>query len=420
MHLLRTTGVLAVLLCLCSTTLNAQNTNPEPDRAELVRRLEALEKEVGELRAALATAYAPHAEESPGPAIEPVNPAPPPTLARLLGATTLSGLVDINYGHNFNRPQNRRSGMRSFDTPTDQFSLNLVELVVDRPPDAEHGRVGYHVALGFGEAMDAIRAVDPGNPGFTQYLKEGYVSYLAPLGSGLTVDFGKFVTPLGAEVIETKDNWNYSRGLLFSYAIPYYHFGGRVKYAFGSKYSIAGYVVNGWNNVVDNNSGKTVGVSFGWNPTAKLAITQNYMAGPEATDGHDWRQVSDTVVSYKASERLSLMLNYDYGHDQAGGAGVSWTGVGGYARYVFSPVYTVAGRYEYFNDQGGLATGMSQHLHEVTATFERVMAKNLITRFEFRRDLSSAPVFMKGSTPVNAQTTFAAGMVYAFDTRQAE
>ena len=53
-----------------------------------------------------------------------------------------------------------------------------------------------------------------------------------PLGKGLQINVGKFVTPAGAEVIETKDNWNYSRGLLFALAIPYFHFGTSAKYAF--------------------------------------------------------------------------------------------------------------------------------------------------------------------------------------------
>ena len=36
-----------------------------------------------------------------------------------------------------------------------------------------------------------------------QYMQQAYVSVRAPLGSGLTIDAGKFVTPAGAEVIET-------------------------------------------------------------------------------------------------------------------------------------------------------------------------------------------------------------------------
>jgi hypothetical protein len=110
-----------------------------------------------------------------------------------------------------------------------------------------NSRTGYHIALGYGQAINAVNGSDPGGLSFDQYLKEAYFSYLAPAGKGLQLDFGKFVTPAGAEVIETKDNWNYSRGLLFSYAIPYYHFGMRAKYSFNDKYSLTGYVVNGWN-----------------------------------------------------------------------------------------------------------------------------------------------------------------------------
>ena len=178
-----------------------------------------------------------------------------------------------------------------------------MELVVDKTPEVTNSRTGYHIALGYGQAINAVNGSDPGGLGFDQYLKEAYFSYLAPVGKGLQVDFGKFVTPAGAEVIETKDNFNYSRGLLFSYAIPYYHFGMRAKYSFNDKYSLTGYVTNGWNNVVENNTGKTYGMSLGWNPTKKLSIAENYMAGPEQGVNSNWRQLWDTVVTYTATSK---------------------------------------------------------------------------------------------------------------------
>src|SRR2546425_718421 len=157
--------------------------------------------------------------------------------------------------------------------------------------------------------MNAVNGSDFGGLGFDQYLKEAYFSYLAPVGKGLQVDIGKFVTPHGAEVIETKDNWNYSRGLLFSWAIPYYHFGARAKYAFNEKYSLTGFFVNGWNNVVDNNTGKTYGMSFAWTPSKKFGIVQNYMAGPEQTDiNSNWRQLSDTVITYSPTSSCRSWL----------------------------------------------------------------------------------------------------------------
>jgi len=43
------------------------------------------------------------------------------------------------------------------------------------------------------------------------------------------------------------------------------------KYAFNNKYALTAYLVNGWNNSVDNNSGKTTGFSFAWTPTRRSA-----------------------------------------------------------------------------------------------------------------------------------------------------
>ena len=245
----------------------------------------------------------------------------------------MSGFVDVYYGYNSNQPAERSTALRNFDVNSSQFALNMLELVADKPVSTDTGRVGYHVALGFGQAMNLVNAGEfasptiPGTPllgppgtitNFDQYLKEGYLEYLAPVGKGLQINVGKFVTPAGAEVIETKDNWNYSRGLLFSWAIPYFHFGMSGKYAFNSKFALTGYLMNGWNNSVDNNSGKTTGFTAAWTPNSKFGLIENYLVGPEqGNDNSDFRHLTDTVVTYNPNAKLSLMANYDYGHDRA-------------------------------------------------------------------------------------------------------
>ena len=195
----------------------------------------------------------------------------------------MSGFVDVYYGYNSNQPIGRTTAFRNFDINSGQFGLNMIELVADKAPDATASRLGYHVALGFGQAMNIVNSTEPGQfpteSNFDQYLKEGYLEYLAPIGKGLQINVGKFVTPAGAEVIETKDNWNYSRGLLFALAIPYFHFGTSAKYAFNSKFALTGYLVNGWNNSIDNNSGKTTGFSAAWTPNSKFSLIQNYLVG---------------------------------------------------------------------------------------------------------------------------------------------
>jgi len=404
--------------------------------ALLTRQLHALEQQVNELReqvAALkigdkpAPAAVPQSNLVSASTSAPAAAPPPPSLAGLLGPTSLSGFVDVYYGQNFNNPASQNNSLRFFDGATNQFGLNLVELVVDKAPEAANSRTGYHVALGFGQAMNAVNGSEPKSGlGFDQYLKEAYFSYLAPVGKGLQVDVGKFVTPHGAEVIETKDNWNYSRGILFSYAIPYYHFGMRAKYTFNDKYSLTGFFVNGWNNVVDNNTGKTYGMSFAWNPNKKFGVTENYMAGPEQNAiNSTWRQLTDTVITYSPNSKLSFIVNGDYGRGDRIDLGegvlsqpVYWTGVAGYIRYAMSGTSAFSSRYEYYNDHDGFTTGTAQHFNEFTTTFERLMAHHIISRFEFRRDMSNRTPFLKADTPVSGQNTLTAGLVYTFDSRE--
>jgi hypothetical protein len=436
--------IFASLLLVSLSRAQDQASSAPPANDAMAKHIEQMEEEIKELRAEVATLKgtdktAPTTTAVPAqnlvssaPAAVPAAPTPP-SLASLLGPTSLSGFVDVYYGENFNNPASQANNLRFFDGATNQFGLNLVEMVVDKAPDPTNSRTGYHLALGFGQAMNTVNGSEPkGGLGFDQYLKEAYFSYLAPVGKGLQVDVGKFVTPAGAEVIETKDNWNYSRSLLFTYAIPYFHFGMRAKYAINDKYALTGFFVNGWNNVVDNNTGKTYGLSFGWTPNKKFGVTQTYLAGPEGNNNNiNWRQLSDTVISYAPTSKLSFMVNGDYGRGDRFISNtvtntlsppVFWTGVGGYIKYAFNANSALATRYEYYDDHNGFTTGtlLPTHFNEFTTTFERLVAHHIISRMEFRRDMSNQPVFLKGSNPVLGQNTLTAGLVFTFDSREAK
>jgi Putative beta-barrel porin-2, OmpL-like. bbp2 len=422
--------VFAVSLGIICGSGNRALAQTEP-ATDLSSRIDSLEKQLADLRsqmeaqkAATAAAAAPAAAALPAAA--PAATPAPTGLAGLLGPTTLSGFVDVYYGYNSNQPAGRTSAFRNFDINSAQFGLNMIELVADKAPDAAASRAGYHVALGFGQAMNAVNSTEIGPSGtesnFDQYLKEGYLEYLAPVGKGLQINVGKFVTPAGAEVIETKDNWNYSRSLLFTLAIPYFHFGASAKYAFSPKFALTGYLVNGWNNSVDNNSGKTAGFSAAWTPNAKWSVTQNYLGGPEQTnDNADFRHLFDTVVAYTPNAKLSLMANYDYGQDHPGGVSKHWSGIAGYIKYAPNANWAVVTRGEYFNDDGGNQTGTSQNLSEFTLTLQRMLASKIMTRLEFRRDMSDQNVFPYRTRLLkDAQNTVTLGMVYAFSSADAK
>lgn len=420
------------IICGSGNRALAQS-EPAPD---LASRIDSLEKQLADLRSQMEAqkAAAPAPAPAPAPAEAVVaSPAPaaapaPTGLAGLLGPTTLSGFVDVYYGYNSNQPVGRQTLFRNFDINSGQFGLNMIELVADKAPDATASRLGYHVALGFGQAMNIINSTEPGQfateSNFDQYLKEGYLAYLAPVGKGLQINVGKFVTPAGAEVIETKDNWNYSRGLLFALAIPYFHFGASAKYAFNPKFALTGYLVNGWNNSIDNNSGKTTGFSAAWTPISKFSLIQNYLVGPEQlNDNSNFRHLSDTVLIFTPNSKLSLMANYDYGHDHLSGSptSVHWSGIAGYIKYAPNDKWAFATRGEYFSDNGGTQTGTPQKLSEFTLTLQRMLASKLMTRLEFRRDMSDQNVFPDHVSGLkDSQNTVTLGMVYAFSSADAK
>ena len=402
-------------------TLKAQTTAPVAPAAPAAAPVAPVAQASA---AAPAAPSAPAAPAAPAAAMASATPeAPAGGVAKLLSDTTITGFVDAYYGFDTNHPAGRAASLRAFDGPENQFSLNMIELIFDKAPDAKGSRLGYHLSFGYGNAANVINSASPGDVGFAQYLKEGYLSYLAPIGKGLQFDVGKFVTPAGNEVIESKDNWNYSRGLLFAYAIPYYHFGVRGKYTFNDKVSLTGYLVNGWNNIIDNNNGKTGGFSLALTPNKKFSLTENYLVGPEmvATDKHP-RQLTDTVATFNPTSKLSLAVNYDYGRgDMPVGflRPVWWSGAAGYLRYAFTDSVALSTRYEYYDDHNGFTTGTTPaHINEITETLEKTVHKNFITRLEFRYDDSNQPIFAKASTFSDYQPTVTLGLIYVFDWKE--
>ncbi|HKV39256.1 MAG TPA: porin, partial [Blastocatellia bacterium] len=361
-------------------------------------------KEVKEVKADVATIQDAKKEEDK--AISPIM--------AFLKATEISGFVDGYYSYSFNRPDGDLQ-LRNFDTKHNQFSLNLAKLVLEKKPTPD-SRLGFRTDFAYGPTTEIVHASEPGGTNVFHNIEQAYVSYLAPVGKGLQLDFGKFVTWDGAEVIETKDNWNYSRSLLFALAIPYYHFGLRAVYPVSPKLTLSGYLVNGWNDVVANNHRKTFGFTAAWNPTPKLSIVQNYTGGAtQPNDNKDVRHLYDTTVTYTVNPIISLMANYDYGKDAVDGRGVHWQGVAGYFKAQVNKWWALIPRFEWYDDHDGFTTGLAQTLKEITLTSEQKIYGNLLTRLEYRRDFSDENFFNKPiGRLVPAQSNVLFGIVYAF------
>ncbi len=341
----------------------------------------------------------------------------------------VSGIVDGYYSYNNNKVDLFTQG-RAFDVRHNAFSLQLAKVTLEKK-NSKDNPLGFRVDLGLGETVDRVISVsDSSRNDATKHVLQAYASYVAPVGNSLTLEFGKFYTPVGAEVIETKDNFNYSRGWLFTYG-PYYHAGLRAKYAINDKLALTGFLVNGWDNLfennVNNNAGKTVGFQVGLTPTKKFALTQTYLAGPEAPLANvpavsardNWRHVADTVATVYVTDKLSLLGNFVYGTDgdNTGKRG-KWTGFAGYFKYAFNDKLAFSPRFEILHDKNGLRTGTAQTVKDITLTQELKLLNNFITRLEYRRDFSNRKFFTNAAgVAKDNQNTFLLGVSYFFTSK---
>jgi len=376
------------------------------------------------------------APSTSAPATEPTNPtaaapaaaaAAPASPTWSVGPIDFSGLVDGYYSFNANHPPTSSYGnqLRNFDFDANAFSLSMAKLTLSHDPDP----IGFHVDLAFGKTIDAILGTDPN---FNHsHLEQAFVSWKPTKAKGFEADFGQFVTSAGAEVIESKDNFNYSRSLLFAWAIPYYHVGLRTSMPITKSFTGGFQLVNGWNNFTDSNSGKTMGFT-GVYTKPKFTWSGNYYTGPEnANTNVGWRNLIDTTLLLTPSSKFSAYINYDYVQNRnAVATNVSatkfktgsldhLTGVAFAARAQATSTVAFAGRFEYVADgsaQGfSVGTGNHQKMNEFTLTAEYKVPEGMLLRAEYRRDGVDQPFFAKGTSKVvKGQSTLELGVVAFF------
>jgi len=343
---------------------------------------------------------------------EPEAPAEEPAegggAAEWFRQIAISGLVDSYYQFAFSEEP---PALRSFDVNHNSFTLSQAKLALEKPV-SDTSRAGFRVDFHIGDTADVVNSFEPGSEDL-KFVEQAYVSYLVPAGKGLKFDFGKFVTPHGGEVIEAASNYNYSRGILFGFAIPFYHMGARFAYPVSDQVTLTGYVVNGWNNVLDNNGGKTLGVTLGYSPGGSYSFVGSYMVGPEGDDNSDdFRHLFDGLFSYTVSDATTVYANFDYGHDDVD-AGADWYGVATALRHQLNDTWAVAPRYEIFKDDDGWATGQAQTVQSITVTAEHKIS-DFITRIEWRSDFSDEPFFADGDALKKNQSALIIAFIYTF------
>ena len=347
------------------------------------------------------------------PATDAAAAAPTPKPWRV-GPFDVTGFADGFYSFNNNHPTEGANGemndLYNFNQDANQPALSAAKLTLNHDP----GKIGAHFDFVYGRTNKLINAKNQ-----LEWVEQAFISTKPPKAKGFELDLGKFVTSAGAETIEAKDNWNYSRSILFAWAIPYWHFGLRTSMPITKTDTLGVQVVNGWNNIIHDTGGVTVGVTNAY-VQPKYTWFLNVYTGPANSPGqHAYRNLVDTTVLMTPTSKFNAYLNVDFGANKDSISGEQgdnsksyWTGLAAAAHEQITARNAISGRVEFFNDQNGYSTGLNQTVKEGTLTYEYHWKVGLLSRAEYRRDWSDKPYFHRGADGmVDAQSTLTIGLI---------
>lgn len=389
------------------------------------------------------------------------------------GKLSISGYLDSYYFTNFNKPATLdnmgQSGVgRGFDRRADQFQLGMVqtvfkytnsksEMVADLAfgPSAQYGSYG-NVATsnpGYGYALGKSDILSGA------IIKQAYFKYNAT--DKLSFIAGQFGTHIGYEYIDAPLNFFYSINHTFNSGIPFYHTGLKATYAFSDKVSLMMGVVNGFDNLNDNNRAKGLIGQLTLLPVKGLSIYLNYINSNESSAvlGKTPKgnfTVYDLNGGYQATEKLFIGYWFMYGsqngtldspgtyHPADGNVDEvkHWGGANLYLIYAFTDVFSLGFRGEHFDNKSGArglrnydtskitatnttgAVGASVNTYTLTSTFT-LADGHLLLKPEFRMDVwnklagagnENSQQFMdaKGNYSKNGQTTLGMAAIYKF------
>jgi len=374
---------------------------------------------------------------------QPSVPEPPPPAEPWYEAVQLRAFADTYATANwaFPKPASYQPPTRYYDGKQG-FGLAWVGLDAVFAPEP----VGGTLSLRWGP-MATQHAGSDADSGL-EHVKQAYVAW-KPGAGPVTLELGKFDTFVGAEVAESQDNFNYTRGLLHSFAQPHFHTGVRATAELVPELTLTTMVANGVDRSFDNNVGKTFGVGVGVSPSDSFAANLSWIGGPEqpdstevactagtkydpdagtcaasagtaaqtwvvdrgdANDFRAWRHLVDLTLTVQPMETLAIALNVDYGVEGVRNTDTSvdadpkahkWYGAALLGRVQLDETWALAVRGEYLVDKKGRAlsyelpkgcsgTGCQlltdAKLASGTLTFEARPTENLILRLENRGD----------------------------------
>ena len=305
---------------------------------------------------------------------------------------TWGGFIDSYYAYDFNNPSQHDRSFTTQPARHNEFNLNLAYIEAKLAEENVRGRL----AIQAGTSVQSNYAGEPtvgtvSGPLLSRHIQEAYAGYR--LAEGLWVDGGIFFSHIGMESFISRDNWTYTRSLVADYS-PYYQSGVKFSYQPSQQWGFQFHILNGWQNISENNDSKSIGTQISYSPSSKWSITYNTLIGKEI----EFRHFHDAVLKYTVNDDWQMGLQGDLGFQLRSGSAVGkWYGIALIQRYALTKTVAIAGRAErYFDDrQIIVSTGTANGFQTwgASANLDVQVDPRMVWRTELRGFWSKDSVF---------------------------
>jgi len=305
------------------------------------------------------------------------------------------GFFDLGYSRDFNDPSNHLFRNRGTTPRVNEWDLNMAALYVTKEA-SEKSRWGMELEAQAGEdsKIFGFSSTAPKLAGanWLRQIGKANVSYLAPVGKGLTLQAGIFSSLIGYDGLYAKDNFNYTRPWGADYT-PYLMMGVNASYPFSKKITATGFVINDYFHLADPNSVPSFGGQLAFSATEHLNLKETVLYGPHQSDTalEFWRFFSDSIAEWKQNA-VTVAFEYQLGTEKVAATGsprALWMSSQLPVHWVVRGPWSVTVRPEVAWDRDGRWMGFAQTIKAVTSTLEyRIPYRwtNTIARLEYRFD----------------------------------
>ena len=243
---------------------------------------------------------------------------------------TPSFLIDVNYTHSFNNPNDNTVVGSTALARNNEVELSALHFGADLFYEGARARI----MMQFGTRSIVVprNDVSPYRGQYQlanvyRYLSEAYVGYHFNTWYGINVDAGLFLSYIGLNSYYQQENWEYQASFT-SDNTPWFFNGLRIQIHPTRYLKIEPWIINGWQSYGKFNSMPGFGGNITWMPNSNLKILTNNYYGTDAggiPERKRFHSDNSVLLRYfnspdsKGISKAAFSLTGDIGFEKGGG-----------------------------------------------------------------------------------------------------